>query len=129
MTGDGYDLMREIFARERKEAEHKEFLKRKKQETRILLESAELSPLEPSVESDNPIEPIASFEDMHPKERNTLLKIIAVMAKSRYGNDISKPHVLADEIAKDADLQGIDLKSKTIAEKLKEAKKLISDAN
>jgi hypothetical protein len=65
--------------------------------------------------------------DITSREKNTLLRIIAVMAKKYYGSDLSEPHVVADKIAKDAELQGIDLKSKTVAEKLKEAKRLFLD--
>jgi hypothetical protein len=66
--------------------------------------------------------------DVTTRERNTFLRLIAVMAKKGYGNDLSEPHTLANEISKDAELLGIDLKSKTVAEKLKEAKILLPDS-
>jgi hypothetical protein len=60
-------------------------------------------------------------------ERNTLLKVIGVMAKKGYGHDLSKPYEAAGEIEKDAEELGIKISNDTIANKLKEAKKIMED--
>ncbi len=58
-------------------------------------------------------------------ERNSLLTIIGLMAKDGYGNDLSKPYPLAKEIQQAAELQGIKISDDTIADKFKDAKKIL----
>jgi hypothetical protein len=60
-------------------------------------------------------------------ERNTLLTIIGTMAKDGYGDDLSKQYPLAKEIQRAADLIGIKVSDDTIASKLKEAKKILTE--
>jgi len=60
-------------------------------------------------------------------ERNTLLTIICVMAKDGYGNDLSKPYPLAKEILKAGELLGIKISDDTIANKFKDAKKVLDE--
>lgn len=47
------------------------------------------------------------------------------MAKKGYGHDLSKPYEAGKEIQKDADDLGIKISIDTIANKLKEAKKIM----
>lgn len=60
-------------------------------------------------------------------ERNTLLTIIGVMVKKGYGHDLNKAYKVAGEIEKDAQELGIKISNDTIANKLKEAKKIMED--
>jgi len=60
-------------------------------------------------------------------ERNTLLTVIGVMAKDGYGYDLSKPYEAAKEIQKAAEELGIRISDDTIANKLKEAKKIMDE--
>lgn len=59
------------------------------------------------------------------RERNTLLRIIGVMAKDGYGDDLSKPYSLAEIISKEADFMGISIDCETIAGKLKAAVQIL----
>lgn len=58
-------------------------------------------------------------------ERNSLLTIIGLMAKDGYGNDLTKPYQLAKEIQEAAEQLGIKISDDTIADKFKEAKKIL----
>ena len=60
-------------------------------------------------------------------ERNTLLLIIAMMAKDGYGNELNKPYEFATTMQKAADTLGIKISDDTIAKKLIEAKKVLAD--
>ena len=60
-------------------------------------------------------------------ERNTLLTIIGIMAEDGYGNDLSKPYPLAKEILKAGELLGIKISDDTIANKFKDAKKVLDE--
>jgi len=60
-------------------------------------------------------------------ERNTLLTIIGLMAKDGYGDDLKKPFALAGEILKAGEESGIKLSDQTIADKLKEARKVLQE--
>lgn len=60
-------------------------------------------------------------------ERNSLLTIIGLMAKDGYGDDLSKPYTLAKEIQKTADLLSIKISVDTIANKFKDAKKVLDE--
>lgn len=65
-----------------------------------------------------------NIENLDTREKTTLLKIIAVMAKENYSDLLAKPFVLGKKISQDADLLGLDLKPETTGNKIKEAKKL-----
>lgn len=67
----------------------------------------------------------ATEKPLSTTERNTLLTIIGLMANDGYGNDLSKPYHLAKEIQQTAELQGIKISDDTIADKFKEAKKVL----
>lgn len=60
-------------------------------------------------------------------ERNSLLTIIGLIAKDGYGDDLSKPYLLAKEIKKTAELCGIKISDDTIANKLKDAKRILNE--
>lgn len=60
-------------------------------------------------------------------ERNSLLTIIGIMAKDGYGGDLNKPYELAKEIHTAAELLGIKISDDTIANKLKDAKKVFDE--
>jgi hypothetical protein len=60
-------------------------------------------------------------------ERNSLLTIIGIMAKDGYGNDMSKPYEFAKEIQIYAEKLGIKISDDTIANKLKDAKKVLNE--
>lgn len=64
---------------------------------------------------------------VNPKERNTLLTIIGVMAKDGYGHDLNRPYEAAKEIKEAADKLGIKISDDTIANKLKEAKNILAE--
>jgi hypothetical protein len=59
--------------------------------------------------------------EVTPRERNTLLKIIAALAAECYGWTGDKPYALAKQIKKDSNHRGFNLKLQTIGDKLKEA--------
>lgn len=65
-----------------------------------------------------------SIENLDPREKSTLLKIIAVMAKKNYSDLLAEPFALGKKISQDAELLGIELKPETTGNKIKEAKKL-----
>lgn len=58
-------------------------------------------------------------------ERNSLLTIIGVMANDGYRNNLSKPYEFAKEIEVAAEKLGIKISNDTIANKLKDAKKVL----
>lgn len=60
-------------------------------------------------------------------ERNSLLTIIGLMAKDGYRDDLSKPYSLAKELQKTAELLSIKISDDTIANKLKDAKKVLDE--
>jgi hypothetical protein len=65
---------------------------------------------------------LSEFEDLDPREKNTLLKIIAVMAKANYGDLFAEPYALGDKISKEAASLKIDIKPRVIGDKIKAAK-------
>ena len=90
--------------------------------------------LKKQLETNNQIQTDSNQEfiddDLHPRKRNTLLKIIAVMAKDGYGNDLSVLYGdFAKEIEKAADSLKISLDFKTVGDKLKEARQFLPDSD
>lgn len=70
---------------------------------------------------------VDSKKPLTTNERNSFLTIIGLMAKDGYGNDLSKPYELAKEIQAAAEMLGIKISDDTIANKLKEAKKVFDE--
>ena len=60
-------------------------------------------------------------------ERTSLLTLIGIMANDGYRDDLNKPYELAKEIQIAAEKLGIKISDDTIANKLKEAKKVLNE--
>ncbi len=66
-------------------------------------------------------------KDLDIREKKTLLRIVHALAID-CGYSLAEPHKDSEEVVKNADLKGLKIPAaKTIAEKLKEAKKLIEE--
>jgi hypothetical protein len=71
---------------------------------------------------------LGSEKPLSTTERNSLLTIIGLMAKDGYGNDLSSKHYeLAKEIQIAGEKLGIKISDDTIANKLKDAKKVLNE--
>ena len=66
-----------------------------------------------------------SSENLDPREKSTLLKIIAVMAKENYSDLVAEPFALGEQISKQALQLKIDIKPKLIGYKIKDAKNFL----
>lgn len=60
-------------------------------------------------------------------ERNSLLTIIGIMTKDGYGDNLNKPYEFAKEIQAAAGKLGIEISNDTLANKFKEAKKVLAE--
>ena len=65
------------------------------------------------------------LEDVHPKERNTMLRLLGGLVMTGHGLDLSRPWAAAREIVKDLSAKNIQVSEHTVVKYLKEAAVLL----